>query len=275
MVIYIDLLAVTNAVAAIIYLETLGLIVHRQISCLRLFFACVIGGAFSLIILMNGNTYPRAILITLLKFAGVVLTLAVSFKFKSVKEFFSYLALYLTVRLIYLGLTLVFWQLSKTKIIYVKNYTFYFNISLSKLVLSVAGAYAAISLWEFISRQCADKSDSYSAVYNIGDYIVKLPAVADSGNKLCDSFTGIPVVIFYCSEMYSHFRLDECYDNLNGFRLIPFSTVNGGGLIPVTQKGTVTIIDEKENKRQVKCCVGILNSENQTARAIFNPALIK
>lgn len=275
MKIYIDLLILTNFILTMVYLETLGKLVHRKISGGRLAVSSIIGGLFSLIIVMNGASYPIAWMITVLKGVGIMLTLLFCFKYKSVRQYFKYLFIYCAVRLVYLGATLVFWQLSDSKKIYVRNYTFYFDISLLKLTLAVITAYIILSLYEFFTSRNSADSTAYTAIFKSGDYTLKLPAVSDSGNKLRDSFTGIPIVIFYCSELYSHYKLDENYENLNGFRLVPFNTVNGGGLIPVTAKGEVTIIDNKDNAKQIKCCVGILKSDNSRSRAIFDPILLQ
>lgn len=275
MKIYIDLLVLTNSLLTMIALEIVGLFVHRKISPVRILLSSLTGGLFSLIMILNGNTYGEAVLITLLKIAGIMLSLLFCFKFHNIRQYFLYLLVYIFVRLVFLGITLVLWEISKTKIIYVKNFTFYFDISLLKLTICVISAYILLSLYEFITRRIADKTGSYTAVFRCGNYELRLPAQADSGNKLCDSFTGIPVVIFYCSEMYSYFFPEDISENLRGFRLIPYNTVNGNGLIPVTSKGEVSIIDDKENEKKIKCCVGILKSEDRNSRAIFNPYLLK
>ena len=104
---------------------------------------------------------------------------------------------------------------------------------------------------------------------------MKVPAICDSGNRLCDSFTGTPVVVFCCDRLFYHYDLDRDEpDPLSGFRVIPCSTVSGEGLIHITAAGSVKIIDDKDRVHNVKCYVGIKPSLNGKSRAIFNPALL-
>ena len=82
-------------------------------------------------------------------------------------------------------------------------------------------------------------------------------------------------MIFYSNELYEHFIPYGNTDNFNGFRLCPYNTINGNGLLPVTSKGSVTIIDEDKNQKEVRCCVGIAKSKENKSRAIFNPTLLQ
>lgn len=258
-----------------LYLQTLAKLVHRKTTPLRIASSSCIGGLFSLIMIMNGNTYFSAVIITILKISGILLSLWLYFKFDNFRQYIRYLFLYVTIRIIYLGTMLIYWQISNSKKIYVRNYTIYFDISLLALSAAVISAYGSITLYDIIKRRHNDLSKNYYAIFKSGNYEIKIPAVSDSGNKLCDTFTGIPIVVFYCNELYDHFRLDDGYDRLDGFRLIPFNTINGNGLMPVTSKGDVFIIDQKENKKNIKCYVGIVRADGTNSRAIFNPILLQ
>lgn len=135
--------------------------------------------------------------------------------------------------------------------------------------------YCIISAYEWLLRRKYNASESYRAIYSIGNYQLELPAIADSGNKLCDPFTAVPVVIFCCNELYDHFNLDNDRLHLQaGFRLTPCTTINGESFIPITSKGNVTITDSHKNAKSIKCCIGIIRNEKQKAKAIFNPSLL-
>ena len=101
-----------------------------------------------------------------------------------------------------------------------------------------------------------------------------MPAVSDTGNLLTDNFSGEPVVIFKSRRLYEYFGLDsEQSYAVNGFHLIPFETVSGRGLIPVTLRGEVTIHSSDGTSKAVRCAVGILDSTGGE-RAIFDPKLL-
>ena len=275
MKIYADVLVITNCIINMIYLQTTAKLTHRRTGAVRLFLGSLFGGMLALLIAADGSSFIGAVIITVVKFTGIALTLLIGIKFKSVGSYFRCLAVFAAVRAAYTGLIIVYWQLSGSKRIYVRNYTTYFDISLLKLTTAVITAYILLSLYDMVVRHFRRKTDKYEAVFRSGDYQVRLPAVADSGNTLCDSFTGLPVVIFCCSDMYLHFGLDNFEQSaLMGFRLTPYKTIDGQGLIAVTSKGDVTIYNEKGTERMIKCCVGIKPTDSRHSRAIFAPELL-
>ncbi len=275
MKIYIDILLITNGIMTCVYLEALCRICHRTIKPFKLFAACAVGGLSSLIIVIDGSSYFQSVGIIILKLAGIVLTLCTAFRFRSFYEWLRYFMIYCTVSALFTGVTVTVWQLSRSRIIFFKNLTVYFNVSILNLVLATATAYGLLSLYEIITRKSFNKAAKYEAIYENGGYILKIPAVCDSGNRLCDTFTGTPIVVFCCDELYFHYDLDsENPETLCGFRLIPYNTVSGEGLIHVTANGKVRIIDDRDNCKEVKCYVGVIRSQNGTSRAIFNPVLI-
>lgn len=276
MKIYIDILIITNSILNLIYLETFAKIIHRKIGTVRLGLAALAGGFFSLILIFNGESFVQAIVITIIKWVCMAVTLLIASGFKNLWQFLKNFLIYIAIRAAYTGMILIYWQLSDSKRIYVRNYTAYFDISLIKLLIAVISAYIMLCVYEFIIRRYHGRSEGYKAVYSNGAYELTLPAVADSGNKLCDSFTGMPVVIFYCSEMYYHYNLQHPEMCAGGeFRYVPFNSVGGSGLIAVTPKGRVTIIDDKGCKTDVRCYAGVMKAENGKSRAIFNPLLIE
>lgn len=275
MKIYIDILLITNGIMTMIYLETFGKLLHKKTKSIRFFTACCIGGLSSLLIAAKGVSFFSAIMITLTKFIFTVLTVSAAFNFKNIWELFKNTIIYIFIQSVFIGITLVIWQISDAKIIYMKNYTVYFDISLLHLIIATASAYLIISLYEIISRKVYCKTKKYKATYKLSNIEITLPAIADTGNQLCDSFSGTPIVIFYCNELYYYFNLDDPdYETLSGFRLVPYKTVMGSSLMHVTPKGEVTIIDEENNFKTVNCYVGIVKSENEKSKAIFNPNLL-
>lgn len=276
MKIYADVLIVANCIVNLVYLQTTAMLTGRRTTGGRMCAGCFFGGLTSLLICVDGGSFTAALGITLAKAAGILLTLSIGMKFRDAGDFFRCLAVHLAVRAAYTGLILVWWELSDTKRIFVRNYTTYFDISLLRLTAAVITAYVLLWLYEIIVRRIKHRSARYEAVFRSGDYEVRLPAVADTGNRLCDSFTGLPVVVFCCSDMYRHYSLDDpTHSAVGGFRLTPYSTIDGGGLLPVTSKGKVTITDDRGNDYELRCCVGVRPSDDNRSRAIFDPMLLE
>lgn len=276
MKIYADVLIVTNCIVTMIYLETTAMLTRRRLRGGRLWAGCLFGGMMSLLICLDGGSFGAALGITLAKAAGVVVTLLIAMRFEGAGDFLRCLVVNLAVRATFTGLVLIYWELSDTKRIFVRNYTTYFDISLLRLTAAVITAYGLLWGYEIILRRLRRHEARYEAVFRSGDYEVRLPAVADTGNRLCDSFTGLPVVVFCCNDMYFHYELDGPERGARrGFRLTPYSTIDGAGLLAVTSKGRVTIRDDRGNEREVRCCVGVRPSEEKHSRAIFDPMLLE
>ncbi len=275
MKIYLDVLIFTNAVITFMYLCGLSKVTHSKISRKRLFFASFFGGCSAIIVAIESTNLIQAFSITIIKLISVLITVTIAFKRSGIKKLIRYFLLYICLNILFAGCSLLIWEMTDSKIIYIKNFTIYFDISLMSIIVATILAYIVITIYDLITSKAFSKSASYKVKYSIGEYEIILPAIADSGNSLCDSFTGIPIVVFYCNELYDHFNLD--YENqmsLNGFRLVPISTVNGDGLISVTSKGNTSVIDESEFSKELRCYVGIARSGNNESRAIFNPCLL-
>lgn len=275
MKIYLDVLIITNAVITIVYIKCISKITHYDISKLRAGISSIIGGVASLLVIAQSDSFIKSALIAIIKIAVSSLIVLIAFKVNSIKKFIRYIFLYFFMNLIFTGICFIIWQAVGSSIIYIKNFTVYFNISLLHMTVATILIYCIISIYEWLLYKKFSLSESYKAIYSIGDYQLELPAISDSGNRLCDPFTATPVVIFCCNELYDHFNLDNDRVHLHaGFRLTPCSTISGESVIPITSKGKVTITDSRKNSKVVKCCVGITRNENQKARAIFNPDLL-
>lgn len=273
--IYLDVLMITNGIISLIFINCISKITHTKVTNLRMLLSCFIGGASSLLMIINTSSFLKSLGVTSIKFIAVIIIMMVSFKCKTLKDAIKYIFLYVFLDLVFSGLCLLIWQITDSKLIYIRNYTVYFNISIIHMIIAVILIYITISIYEWILRRKFNRSERYKAIYSIGNYEIEINAISDSGNSLCDPFTGTPVVIFCCNELFDHFNLEN--ENLyiqNGFRLTPYTTVLGKSVIPVTSKGNVKIVDSNENIKDIKCCVGIKRCDNEKSRAIFNPCLL-
>ncbi|MGN0622699.1 MAG: sigma-E processing peptidase SpoIIGA [Oscillospiraceae bacterium] len=275
MKIYLDVLFITNFIITLMYVKGLSAMTHTFISKRRAAAVGVFGGISSIIIVARPDSFFYAALISVIKIAASIITIIIAVGAIGIKRIIRYFFLYLAMNFVFAGCCVLLWEITGSKIIYIKNCTVYLDISLVDLMISVILAYIVIIVYDKIKEKGFARSQSYKARYSVGDYEITISAIADSGNTLCDSFTGIPVVVFYSNELFEHFDLD--YENiftLNGFRLVPCTTINGSSLLPVTAKGTVEIIDKNNFSKTVKCYTGVARSGNNRSRAIFNPVLL-
>ncbi len=275
MKIYIDVLVITNAAVTLMFIMGLGKITHSPLRKLRTAVSCIFGGLSSLLVIAQPNGFFQSLIVTIVKTVCILITILIAFRWRGFMNLIKYFGLYIAMNILFAGCCFLLWEITGSRIIYIKNYTVYFDISLTSIAIATILAYIAISAYDAITARCFGKTKAYKAKYTVGDYEITLPAIADTGNTLCDSFSGIPVVVFYCDELYSHFNLDhENYYTVNGFRLIPYSTINGSSLMSVTSRGKVEILSEDNFAKEVRCYVGVVKSADNKSRAIFNPNLL-
>ena len=274
MKIYIDVLVITHALISLIYLQCISRIVHQKIPALREAAACALGGAGSLIAMIHTNSFGGALGVTLGKLAVISAVIIAAYLPESFSAFIKRLFLYGLMEVIFGGCCFMLINLTHSRIMYMRNYVMYFDISLLDIGICSAMLYVMIVIYETVQRRKAAAHKKYRARYTLGRYEITLPAIADTGNCLSDSFTGQPVVIFRSDDMYRQYELDIPERmSFYGFHPIPYNTVGGEGLVYVTSKGEVTISCGKSMKR-VLCCVGIIASGERSQCAVFNPCLL-
>ncbi|MGN0634238.1 MAG: sigma-E processing peptidase SpoIIGA [Oscillospiraceae bacterium] len=273
MKIYVDVLIIVNAIITLIYIQCISRMTHRKTTPKRELLCALTGGIGSLSALINSSSFGSALIVTLIKLAAITLITAAAFAPFDLSGFIKLLFLYILCELLMGGLCFLIVNIAHSPIVCIKNYTVYFDVSLIQIALCCSAVYLIIIIYETITRKCSCTVKKYKATYICGKYEITLPALADTGNKLCDSFTGTPVVIFRSNELYEHFSLDRIEQQSSyGFRPIPYETINGCGVIYITSKGTVRI-SGGEFSKNVDCCVGVL-PHDKSSYAIFDPMLL-
>ena len=274
MKIYVDVLMLTNAVITLTYIKCIALITHEKLLPKNEIIAAVISAFGSLIMTVECGSFWSSLIMTVGKFALVGAIVTEAFRPRSAAALIGRTAAYIVCDLIFGGMCMALVSLTHRRLLFVKNYTAYFDVTLPQLGVCCAGVYLAGMMLETLKRRNFARVQRYRAEYRLGAYSAEFAAIADTGNKLCDSFTGAPVVIFRSDELYTRFALDRPEQLLfYGFRPVPFETVTGEGLIYVTSRGTVTISCTGMRK-QVRCCTGILPGGGKSGYAVFDPNIL-
>lgn len=275
MKIYLDVLIITNICLTAIFIECTARLTHVKLDKKRAVISSLLGGISSLLAVLQAESTFEGVIISAVKLFSIIIIVLISFNTKSPDKLIKYFFLYICSNLFFIGLCILLWRTGKGKVIYIKTLTVYLDISLMKLMLGATSTYIIITAYEYIQRKSFSPSKRYHVLLKIGNLEYYLPAIADSGNSLTDVFTGKPVVIIASSELYYHFELDrEEIAFEMGFHCIPYSTINGDGLINVTDNASVIIIDNEKNKKSIDCAVGIVSCSEKNNRAIFSPSLI-
>ena len=274
MKIYVDVLFLSSFITSLFTLMLLSKLIHIRIRRKRFLTASAVSALSSLLIFIKPGGFAASLLITVIKLAVSAVTLLCAVGKVNLKTFISRWIVFLTVNILMSGICMLIWDIFGGDVIIIRNCTVYLNVPLHLMIVCIAVSYAVISLYDKAVSIKASREMSYKVIYSYGDRSIIMPAVCDSGNLLTDSFSGEPVVILLSRRLYEYFGIDNEKSCLaNSFHLIPYKTVDGSRLMPVTLKGEIVIKGGNGSTKDVKCAVGILDSK-ETDKAIFNPKLL-
>lgn len=274
MKIYLDVLMFSNIIITLVFIRILSVIVHIKLRKKRLFICMIPAAASSLLLLISPDNFFEALLITFAKIIASMLIVKIAIKTDSNKKVIVYTAVFIAENIAFGGVCMLIWEMFGGEFLISKNYSVYFNVPLPLLIGCVAASYGLITLYERILFITKTREEKYKLTFTYGDFFAELPAVSDSGNRLIDSFSGEPVIVFSSDRVYLHFDLDnESSYGIKGFHMIPYSTVNGTSLLPVTLGGKVIITNSSGLSKDISCAVGITKGCGKE-RAIFDPRLL-
>lgn len=280
MYIYVDILIITNIYADFFLLKTTARLTHTPLRNGKCILGALVGSLFSLIILLPPLGSFALLLIRILSAA---LMITVSFGGgKSMGELLKIGVMFFFVCFIFAGAEYGISVLAGGKNMIWHNSTLYVNISLLTLVISTIAAYAAISFFRYYIDSKNSADIRYDIIIAKGGRIVSVKAVGDTCNNLSDAFTGKPVIVCgkdSISRLFGEGEVEkvlsaEKTEHVNGWRLIPFSTIHSGGMLPVFKPSDAAVKNtENGSVKSVDVYVGIV--DRKMDYAVFNPKILK
>lgn len=273
-VVYVDVLIITNFIASLSFLILTSKLTHTGVKEYRLVIAGFLGGLSSLLILADTSVPAQTAAVTAVKIAAILLQISVCFATLRPASILRLGLVYFIVNLLFAGVCAIIWNITGGRVVYVKNYSVYFDISLGWLIAATVIVYAAMELWELFRSAVFDKNISYKVTITLKDKDFTLNGISDTGNKLMDVYYGKPVAVFYSDEMYDYLSLDDEHSIIdNKLHILPFDTVGGKSIAFATKPVTIRISDGK-NTKNAQVCAGIVRSGNNARKCIFNPVIL-
>ena len=279
-VIYIDILLLLNFYITYFLIIGTCCFLHQRISALKRILGSLIGAASSLMIFLP--PLPVTVNIVSKIIISFLITLA-SMGFNNIKSFIKKSALFFVVSCVYAGIMLALWLFFAPTGMMYNNGVSYLNIPFWAVILSTSLSYAVLLVIRRLLDSKADLDKKYQIDIITAAGKTTLTAIPDSGNKLTDFLTGLPVVfcdINKCADLCPKeifIYLSETnseYISMHGIRLIPCSTISGD-TVAICFKPDKLIISDGRTKKEVNALIGFtkkgLNSE---FGAIFNPNLL-
>ncbi|MCL2077619.1 MAG: sigma-E processing peptidase SpoIIGA [Oscillospiraceae bacterium] len=285
-VVYIDALIIINLYVNFFLIKACGAFLHRRIKTVRCVLGAVAGGISSLVILLPPLPEFLNAALKLTIGAGIVL---IAFGFVSLRAFSKNALVFLIINVIFAGFMLILRLFASPLDMVYHNGVVYFDISFLALLVSTAAAYFLIRVLRYFLDVKFNADKIYQVIFKHSGIISELNAFADSGNTLTDFFTGHPVIICdknACKDLFSELidfenpqalpdYSSDCglyYSKIKkGVRFLPYSTLNGSGLIPVFKPDSVAI-----SGKNVEALIGISERgiNKNGVNAIFNPKLL-
>lgn len=283
-IVYIDILIVTNIIINYFLLLLTVKYCSYRVKRQRILFSSLIGGIYSLVLLATNFSF---VIILILKLVCCFFMVTVLF---GKKDFFKNYYIFLIINLIFSGCILVLWFFVAPPGMQVNNGVVYFNISTKMLVISIIVSYGAINLFNLVAKKVPVDLIDYLVTIGIEKNFVTLKGFVDTGNFLKDVFSSTPVVM--CRFQSIKNILPEniknlvltplTNNNLNNLthhvRFIPYKTVSNKQIIVAFKPDEFILQSESGNLVINDVYVGILPDDeliNNTYDVILNPQLIR
>ena len=271
MVIYVDVLLAVNLYINYFLIRGTALLLRRDITVRRCVSASFFGASVALVIFLPDLPFWVSAAIKIISSIGIVW---VAFGKTKLPETVINILCFLITSFVYAGLMLALWTFAAPFGMFYRNGTAYFDIPLLSVALFTALTYAVVRFVHyFIARRRLSITVKEITII-CGDNEVKLEGIADTGNSLCDPFSGKPAIICdisYISSIVPYniiSYLNGDISNIESMRLVPYSTIMGESLIPVFFADKIIIGD-----KPVDAVVGVCNRSIGT-QCLFNPELI-
>ncbi len=266
--IYIDVLLILNLYVNWLLLRGTAGLTHTKLTSRRCIIASLLGSLTSLTILLPCT---NSILMVLMKITTAAVPVGAAFGVRHKGLFLRNLCVFISVSFVFAGLCLGLCTLTGTNLLIWSGSCIYLHFSLVPLILCTALAYFLLRIFSFVRMRFFRTEESYEVIIRIGMKTVKCKGLADTGNSLCDCFTGKAVVIVSRSLLEA---IPEAAQPqlLKGYRLLPYSTVSGEGLMEVFQPEETVIRSLSTGRiRKIDVLIGITEEETS---AIFSPAVL-
>lgn len=278
-VIYLDILLLLNFYITYFLAVSVSCIIHLRLRLRRRLLAAGVGALTSLAIFLPSLSFLPNLLLKLAASSVIVLS---AFGFGGIKAFLRNTAVFFLLNCLFAGVMLGLWLFVCPSGMMYNNGVSYFDIPLWLALAATAAAYLTVRLIRRVmdSKTALDKKYTLEIVTEKGS--VSLSAAADSGNKLTDFFTGLPVIFcdidkcrHICPEgvLQRIDRKEADWDSIKGIRLIPCSTVSGGTMA-VCFKPDKIVIDDGDRKKEIEALAGFTESGLDGEEAIFNPTIL-
>lgn len=281
MVVYADVLLIVNLFVNYVLLLCSSMIMKKHTQRLRILLGAAIGAFYGFVVFLPALP-PLAEFA--LRLAATVLIVLGAFGYKNFPSFLRSFFTFFAVSFAFGGIMLALWvTVAPIGMIY-NNGAVYFDIDLAVLAISTVVSFAVVSLIAHFTARRAPKDSIALVKISYKGKEVKLTALVDTGNSLCETFSGYPVVLGE-AESLEKIMPDAVRAFIDGddvssspeMRLVMHKTVSGTGVLPVFRPDYIEVKSVSHSIKTSEVYVAV--TKNNLARGeyemILNPALFE
>lgn len=236
-IVYVDVLLIVNFVVNYFLILAVGRLMNLSINKIKIILGAVFGAISSLAIFLD---YKQVILLWTIRIIFPFFMIAISFPFRSLKNYVINTFTLFAVSMIFSGAMLAIWIFVPIKNMCYYNGIIYFNINPILLFVLTIVCYVILLLFKRAFNAKETTNAYYKVFIKRNGKTAVLDGFVDTGNKLKEPFTDIPVAVCYI-ELFKNLLSDEEYLTLTdsenmfncplGFRLIPYNVLKSKGIL--------------------------------------------
>lgn len=286
--IYADVLICVNLFINYFLLLSVAKILNLKFIRKRLILSSFIGSLYSLIILLPPINEFFSLVIKLVMSVTIII---LAFEWVNYRLFFKSIASFYVINFLFGGIIFFLWYFFMPNKIFINNGMIYLSLSPLFLIISTFISYLVIRLFNKIGAYKNKFISECEVLIKFNENSIILKAKIDTGNSLKEPFSGLPVVVVqykFIKEflpesikeyLYAYNNGNVYEKNLNylkNFRLIPYKTLSGTGILAAFKPTYIKILLKNQNVKK-EAYVAICNEKifNDEFHALINFDLIE
>lgn len=294
MTVYIDIILLENLCMNYIILFATAYIMKIKISHIRIIASSSIGAVYSIMLYMQILPIYSSIF---MKIILSVVMVYISYAPKSVKIAIKQLIIFYLISFAFGGCAFALLYFVKPQDIFIKNGVYIGTYPLKIALLGgIVGFIITYIAFKIIKNKATKEEMIYKLKIKINDKTVEVNALLDTGNKLKDPITLVPVIVIEKQKLYN-FLPEEILENIDKiiggdsnklieenikymskFRVIPYNSIGKqNGLMLGFKADEVKIIIDEEERTIKNTIIGIFNQSfnSQTYSALISLEIIE
>ena len=294
MTVYIDIILLENLCMNYIILFATAYIMKIKISHIRIIASSSIGAVYSIMLYMQILPIYSSIF---MKIILSVVMVYISYAPKSVKIAIKQLIIFYLISFAFGGCAFALLYFVKPQDIFIKNGVYIGTYPLKIALLGgIVGFVITYIAFKIIKNKATKEEMIYKLKIKINDKTVEVNALLDTGNKLKDPITLVPVIVIEKQKLYnflpkeilenidkiiggdSNKLIEENIKYMSKFRVIPYNSIGKqNGLMLGFKADEVKIIIDEEERTIKNTIIGIFNQSfnSQTYSALISLEIIE